>query len=189
MNWTDIEIDILKGIQAIKCQFLDFLMPKISFLGNAGWIWIAAAVLLLLFKKTRKHGITLALGLIMCLVLNNLTLKNLIARQRPFDYDPSIQLIIPKPGEFSFPSGHTLSSFMAATVLWYADKKRFGIPAVAVASLMGFSRLYLQVHYLTDVVGGVVLGIIFGIAAICIVNFIYKKYVLKENSKNGVNAR
>ena len=188
MSFTDFEIGILKGIQQIKCGFLDFLIPKISFLGNGGWIWITAAILLMIFKKTRKQGFTLALGLILCLLLNNLLLKNIIARQRPFDYDPSIRLIIPRPGEYSFPSGHTLTSFMAATVLWSADKKRFGIAALALASLIGFSRLYLQVHYLTDVLGGAVIGIVFGITAIAIINFIYKKYVHKEKTDNGTNA-
>ncbi|MDD4126036.1 MAG: phosphatase PAP2 family protein [Eubacteriales bacterium] len=189
MSFPDFEIGILKAIQSIKCPFLDFIMPKISFLGNSGWIWIAAAAALLCFKKTRKHGITLAFGLIICLLLNNLTLKPLIARDRPFIYDPTIKLIINAPKEYSFPSGHTLSAFMAATVLWHCDKRRFGYAAFIIASLIGFSRLYLQVHYLTDVLGGAVIGVLFGIAAIIIIDIIYKKNFCKEKNDNGTDAR
>ncbi len=189
MNFNDFEISIIKAIQVIKCPFLDYIMPKITSLGNSGWVWIAAAIILLCFKKTRKCGVTLAFGLVMCLLLNNLTLKPLIARERPYVYDPSLELMIKKPGEYSFPSGHTLTSFMSATVLYHYDKRRFGAAALTVAALIGFSRLYLQVHYLTDVLGGAVIGTIFGIAAIYIINIIYKKFIDKESVDHGADAR
>lgn len=164
--FTELELGVLEAIQAIKCGFLDFIVPKISFLGNSGLIWIIAAIALLCFKKTRKWGVTLAVALILCLVLNNLTLKNLVARPRPFQVDTTIQLIIDPPNEYSFPSGHALTGFAAATVLMYYDKKRLGPIAFALAAIIGFTRLYLRVHFPSDVLGGAITGVFFGFLAI-----------------------
>ncbi|MBO4501791.1 MAG: phosphatase PAP2 family protein [Clostridia bacterium] len=172
--FTEFELGVLETIQSIRCGFLDFIIPKISFLGNSGLIWIAAALLLLCFKKTRKWGITLAIALIMCLLLNNLTLKNLVARPRPFQVDTTIQLIISPPNEYSFPSGHALSCFAAATVLLYYDKKRLGPAALILAALIGFTRLYLRVHFPSDVLGGAIIGVFFGFLAIAAAQAAFK---------------
>lgn len=188
MNLNAYEIGILRGIQVLKCPFLDFFMLKITALANGGMVWIAAAAVLFCFQKTRKCAWMLAFGLILCLVLNNLTLKPLFARERPFVYEPSLQIILPKPGEYSFPSGHALSSFMAATVLFYCGRRRFhaaavGVPIFGLAALISFSRLYLMVHYPTDVVFGAVLGALFGLLAIYAVNAAYKLYHKREKTK------
>ncbi len=150
----------------IWCPFLDKVMPIITVLGNGGIFWIALAVALLLFKKTRRVGLGMGIALLMGLLLCNLTLKPLCHRLRPYDYQcdvfgKTISLIIEKPHDFSFPSGHTIASFEGAGVIWLNNKK-WGIAALILASLIAFSRLYLYVHYPTDVLASVVLG--FGLA-------------------------
>ena len=150
---------------AFSCAFMDAVMGFITATGNIGIIWIACAVLMLCFRKTRRTGITLAVALIFTVFLNNLTLKNLFARPRPFQVDPSIVLVIDPPGEFSFPSGHTLSSFAATTVIWHGLGKKHGIPALVWSCLIAFSRLYFRVHYVTDILGGMVIGTAVGALA------------------------
>lgn len=172
----DYDFAILDWISGhFKCAFLDAVMPVISFLGNAGWFWIAAAIVLLITKKYRRVGAAVALALIFGLIVGNLTLKPLIARIRPYDVRPYIELLVSKPSDFSFPSGHTLASFEAATAIMLGDK-RLGIPALILAVLIAFSRLYLYVHYPSDVAAGIVLGVLFGVIATAVVRrFIRKK--------------
>ncbi len=148
------------------CPFLDAVMPVITVLGNGGIFWIILAVALLLFKKTRRVGVGMGIALLMGLLLCNLTLKPLCHRIRPYDYQYDvfgkvIPLIIERPHDFSFPSGHTIASFEAAGVILLSSKK-WGIAALVLASLIAFSRLYLYVHYPTDVLASVLLG--FGLA-------------------------
>lgn len=133
-------------------------MPLISSLGNFGIIWIAITIFLVVNKKYRKTGITMAISLLLCLLIGNITLKPLIARIRPFDVRTQIELLIPRPEDFSFPSGHTMTSFAAATVL-LLNNKRWGIYGLTLASVIAFSRLYLFVHYPSDIVGGMIIGI------------------------------
>lgn len=128
-------------------------------LGNAGAIWIALTVILLIPKKTRKIGCMSALALLGSLIINNLILKNLIARIRPYEIINGLVPLIEKPTDYSFPSGHTGSSFGAACILYRKLPKRFGIPALLLAMLIGFSRLYLGVHYPSDVLFGIISGV------------------------------
>lgn len=162
------DLPILDWIaENLYCDFLDTLMPVITLLGDAGIFWIAVAVVLLFIPKYRKIGLGMGAALIIGLLVCNVTLKPLIARPRPYDYQlehfgKSIQLLIATPHDFSFPSGHTLASFEAATVLLLENRK-MGIPAMILACLIAFSRMYLYVHYPTDVIASVILGTIFGI--------------------------
>ena len=119
---------------------MDFLMPKITLLGNGGAIWILAALILLCTKKYRRQGILLLAGLIAGVLVGNICLKNLIARPRPCWLDSSVQLLIANPTDYSFPSGHTLSSVIGATVLTKTNR-RFGYAAIPLAALIAFSRL------------------------------------------------
>lgn len=170
------DLPILDWIaETLHCDFLDFLMPLITVLGDAGIFWIAVAVILLFLPKYRKIGLGMSAALIIGLLVCNVTLKPLIARPRPYDYQwmhfgKSIELLIAKPHDFSFPSGHTLASFEGATVLFIGNKK-MGIPAMILACLIAFSRMYLYVHYPTDVLVSVVLGIGFGFLG----NYLVKK--------------
>ena len=140
---------------------MDFLMPKITLLGNGGAIWILAVVILLCTKKYRRQGVLLLVGLIAGVLVGNACLKNLIARPRPCWLDSSVQLLIANPTDYSFPSGHALSSVIGATVLTKTNRC-FGYAAIPLAALIAFSRLYLYVHFPSDVLAAAVLGVVIG---------------------------
>ena len=179
------DLPILDWIaEQLWCPALDALMPAITRLGDGGAVWIALAALLLALPKQRKTGLTVALALLLGLLACNLTLKPLVARMRPFDYQlqyfgREISLLVSPPTDFSFPSGHTNASFAAATALLLRSR-RAGIPAMLLAALIAFSRLYLYVHYPTDVLAAVALGAAVAFAANALVN---KGYALYENRK------
>lgn len=161
---NSFDLPVLRWIAAnIANPVLDVIMPVITVLGDAGIFWIALAVLLLCFPKYRRIGLGMGIALIIGLVVCNITLKPIIGRIRPYDYElqqfgNKIHLLIAPLHDGSFPSGHTLASFEAATVLLMNNKK-MGIPAMILAVLIAFSRLYLYVHYPSDVLVSVVLGI------------------------------
>ena len=158
-------MQVLDFIQLnIRNEFLDVLMPVITSLGNGGILWIAIALIFIATKKYRPAGFTMLAALLMHLLVCNIILKPLMARIRPCDINTAVELLIPRPKDYSFPSGHTSASFAAATVILYADR-RMGVPAVILAAAIAFSRLYLYVHYPSDVFGGAVLGIAFGALA------------------------
>ena len=161
------DLPILEWIQAnLQSPFLDKFMPFITAFGNGGIFWIACSVLLMFIPKTRRTGFGMAFALTMGLVVCNMILKPGVARIRPYDLQETlgvtIDLLIKRSHDFSFPSGHTIASFEACTVLMLGNKK-LGIPATVLAILIAFSRLYLYVHYPTDVITSIVLGTIFGI--------------------------
>ncbi len=169
------EIGILDGIQEIfRSPFLDMLMPRITFLGDSGWFWILLALLLLCYRPTRKIGATMGLALIFSLLVVNLTLKPLVARVRPYDTNTLIKLLVEAPLDFSFPSGHSQASFAAASALFYWNKKS-GAAALVLAALIAFSRLYLYVHYPSDVLLGSLLGVLLGLLAYKIMKRLLKR--------------
>lgn len=156
----------------LQCGFLDAVMPVITKLANAGIFWIALAVLMLVIPKHRRTGLAMGIALIMGLIVCNLIMKPVFARIRPYDYQLAhfgrvIPLLIDAQHDFSFPSGHTLASFEAATALTLSNRK-LGIPALILACLIAFSRLYLYVHYPTDVLFSIGMGIAFGFIAHCL---------------------
>ena len=179
---VSFDLPILDWIQEhLQCTFLDKTMPIVTLFGDGGVFWIGVAVLLLFFAKYRKTGFSMGMALVLGLVVCNITLKPLVARIRPYDFQlqefgREITLLISAQHDFSFPSGHTIASFEACTVLLLHDK-RMGIPATVLAILIAFSRLYLYVHYPTDVLVSLVLGIAFGLLGNFLVNLIYKKWV------------
>ena len=144
------------------CPFLDFLMPKITMLGDNGIIWLLAALALLCTKKYRKQGILLIAGLAVGVLVGNVCLKHLIARPRPCWLDESVRLLIENPTDYSFPSGHTLSSVIGATILTKTNRQ-FGYAVIPLAAIIAFSRLYLYVHFPSDVLAAAVLGIVIGV--------------------------
>lgn len=179
------DLPILDWIaENLYCPFLDTVMPLVTKLGDAGIFWIAVAVALLIFPKTRKIGLSMGAALLIGLVVCNLTLKPLLARIRPYDYQleyfgKTITLLIATPHDFSFPSGHTLASFEAAIALTVYNRK-WGIPAIFLAAVIAFSRLYLYVHYPTDVLFSLLISV--GIAFLAC--FLVKKgYALYEAKK------
>ena len=170
LNQLAIHFDLpmLDWIQeTMGSKFLDTVMPIITLLGEAGIFWIAVSVVLMLIPSQRKAGFSAGLALMLGLVICNMILKPVVARIRPYDFQlqyfgREIALLIEAQHDFSFPSGHTIASFEACTVLILADKK-LGIPATLLAILSAFSRLYLYVHYPTDVIASVSLGSLFGL--------------------------
>lgn len=170
-----MELRFLDFLQTIHTPLLDKILAFITSLGNAGIVWIVLAVVLLILPKTRKTGIIVAAALLMDLILCNLILKNLVARVRPYDVNTAIAILIKKPLDFSFPSGHTAASFAAMTALFLAKMKKAWIAALVLAVLIAFSRLYFYVHYPTDVLGGAIVGILSGIIGYAIVEKIDKR--------------
>lgn len=172
-----LEVGILHRLNdIISCDFLDLVMPIVTHLGDAGFIWIVLALILICFKKTRKAGMSMGIALVLGLIIGNLTLKPLVARVRPYDFDTSIMLLIPKESDLSFPSGHTLASFEGAFAL-FLRHRRAGIFAIVLAFMIAFSRLYLMVHYPSDVICGMVLGVILAYVATKITDKISKRYI------------
>lgn len=157
----NLDGEILLQIQQhLRTDLLTPFMKGVTFLGNGGWFWILCAVVLLAIPKTRKTGYAAVLSLIFGVIVTNLLLKNIVARPRPFAEIEALILLIAKPTDFSFPSGHTTASFAVALVMLRMLPKKIGIPAVVLAALVAFSRLYLGVHYPTDVLAGFVVALV-----------------------------
>ena len=157
-----MEIHILDMIQNLRTPIGDVVVPLITRLGDAGIIWIILTVLLLIIPKTRKTGVIMMAALLVDVLLCNVFIKNLVARTRPFDVNTTVQLLVAKPRDYSFPSGHTAASFASVTALYLAGEKKLWKIALVLAVLIAFSRLYLYVHYPTDVLGGIITGAIAG---------------------------
>ena len=133
---------------------------------NAGIACILIVAVFIYFKNLRKVGILMGISLILEFILTNLIIKNWVARIRPYEVIDGLTLIVSKAHDFSFPSGHTGSAFALAVVIFMVMERKYGIIALALASLMGFSRLYVGIHYPSDVLGGIVLGVITSIIAV-----------------------
>ncbi|EOR27542.1 MULTISPECIES: phosphatase PAP2 family protein [Clostridium] len=173
-----IDLRILEIIRTyFSSSFMDSIMVLITKLGDRGLIWIIISVILLVSKKYKRIGITMIVALLLTSIIGEGIIKNIIQRPRVFNSINDIELIIKAPSSYSFPSGHTASSFAAAMVLGYYIKE-YKYLFYFLAFLVAFSRLYLWVHYPSDIVGGMIFGIICGYIAIKIINNI----VTKKNS-------
>ena len=192
MNQMAVAFDlpILDWIQAnLKSDLLDTVMPIITLFGDGGVFWIAIAVLLLCIPKTRKIGLGMGFALLMGLVVCNITLKPLVGRIRPYDLQEQLGVTIPlltdRMHDASFPSGHTIASFEASVVL-LKNNKWMGIPAVILAVLIAFSRLYLYVHYPTDVIFSVFAGILFAFLGDALANKVVTRLPVKRKGRYEV---
>ena len=154
-----MDFSILYALQHLHNAVLDRVMVGITSLGNAGWIWIALTAVFLILPKYRKCGVRMAIALILDLILCNLVLKPLAARPRPCWIDEQVKLLVAAPKDYSFPSGHSAASFAAAVSIFVMHKKE-GAAALILACLIAFSRLYLFVHFPTDVLAGIAVGFI-----------------------------
>lgn len=158
----NIELQILDWLQTIHTPVLDGIFVFLTKLGNAGLIWLVLGGVLLLIPKTRKSGILVLAAILIDVVLCNGILKQVFARIRPCDVNMAVSLLIPRPTDYSFPSGHTAVAFAAVSALLFSGDKVIWKPALALAVLIAFSRLYLYVHYPTDILGGILVGVLAG---------------------------
>lgn len=182
-QFLNFDLRIFEWVQTFNTNaVLTPILKVITTLGEGGIIFIIMALILMATKKYRKAGFAMIIALVVMVICNNLVLKEIFARPRPFnlEYDWWNEIykypeIVSKPSSFSFPSGHTSSAFAAAVaVLWY--NRKIGIPTFIFAAIMGFSRIYVQVHYPTDVIAGAIVGIIYAFIGILIVKLIYPKF-------------
>lgn len=160
------EANIVFWIQEhLRLPFLNPIMENITLLGDSGIFWIILTLFLLAFKKTRRVGLCCAAALIVDVLAVNVILKPLVARTRPYDVLTDIVILTHLPGDFSFPSGHSAASFACAWALMRSlrpERKRWGIAALVLAAVIALSRLYLGVHYPTDVIIGAAIGVAAG---------------------------
>ena len=167
--------------QNIRTPLLTPLMRGVSILGDYGIFWIVLTLILLMFRKTRRAGLCSAAALVLSLVLNNLILKPLVMRTRPYEVIAGLEILTGRPIDFSFPSGHAGASFASATALARTLPRPWGILLLVLAGLIALSRLYVGVHYPTDVLAGVTDGIFLGLlAAWAVRRFLLRKEKLQS---------
>jgi len=174
---NDIELAVLDAIQGLRFPALDFFMKYITHLGDFGFIFVILTALLLSYKKTRTFGVVCATALVFDFLTVNVIIKPLLARERPFISRPDILLLIAKPRDFSFPSGHTASSFAFATAIG-AYSKKYQLWAYVLAAVIAFSRLYLYVHFPSDILAGIAIGLLCGYLA----RLIWRRCLTKHKS-------
>ncbi len=171
IEWFDQTI--LDWFLGIQNPLLTAIMRFFTVIGEGGAVWILLAVLFLCYRKTRKIGVVLSVALILCLFTGNILLKNIVARPRPC-WRVDVPMLIAIPRDYSFPSGHTMSSVAAAVSLFLWDRK-WGIVALVVAILISVSRMYFYVHYPTDVLAGAAIGVLLAFLAHGIVDYWQRK--------------
>jgi len=170
-------------------KFFNTFFKCITFIGDKGYFWILLSLILLIFKKTRKAGILSFIGLGATLLINNLILKNIFDRARPFETHPEFidflkSINLELPDSLSFPSGHAFSSF-CCTIIIFLELKKYWAFLYVPATLIAFSRIFLLVHYPTDVIAGAIIGSLFGLLIFILGNITFTKikaYIIKKKS-------
>ncbi len=166
---VNFEGAILLWIQnVLRTPILTTFFKFITALGDGGYLWLAIAAVLLIPKKTRRVGLMVFLSMGLSHLVNNMLLKKLVARTRPYELIAGLETLVKRPSSFSFPSGHSASSFAAAWVLFRRLPKKYGVPAVVLAAFIAFSRLYVGVHFPTDVLLGALSGALVSYAAVAL---------------------
>ena len=164
--------------EKFRFDWLNPVMKFITSLGDKGVLPIAVIIFFLIFKKTRKVGITAGLSLVLEGILINFVIKKLVGRPRPYEVNEAIEYIIKRLSDYSYPSGHTGCMFAVASVIFLMMPKKASIPAMVIASLVGISRLYVGVHYPTDIIGGFLVGMFTGFVA----KYVVERISLKNKS-------
>ena len=159
----------------VRSELLTPVMKLITHLGDKGLFWIIIAIVMLFFKKTRPLGIMAGIALVFSVLINNVLIKPNVGRIRPYEVVDGLRLLIEKQDDPSFPSGHSGASFAAAVVFLVKGPKKIGIPAIIMAALIAFSRLYVGVHYPTDVICGIITGTFCAIISFMIWSIVEKK--------------
>ncbi len=182
-DWLyELDVNILLFIQEhLRFDFWTPVLKFLTMLGDHGMLWIGVALLLILIKRTRPIGITAGSSLAINALLVNVLIKNIVARTRPYEVIDGLMRLVGEQSDFSFPSGHTSSAFSVAVVMFMLMPKKYGIPALVVATIIAYSRLYVGVHYPSDVLGGFIIGAL--AAVVCVAT--YRK-IGKRNGENFV---
>lgn len=174
-----MEFAILYWLQGLHGPVLDRLMVGITNLGNGGWLWIVLGAVLFFGKRTRRWGAAILFSLLAGFLLGNCFLKNVVGRDRPCWLDQQVALLIASPRDYSFPSGHTLAAFEGAFSVFFYDRRWGGIFLI-LAVAIAFSRLYLFVHFPTDVLAGAIMGILIAAAVHWLLSRIYPEKSPKQ---------
>ncbi len=165
-------IDLIQNLDAsallyiqehLRMAFLNPIMAFFSLLGNSGLVWIALGLILLIPQKTRRHGFEMLICLLVAYLINDWVIKILVERPRPYTVIEGLTILVAPLKSFSFPSGHTNSSFAAAMALTLAFGRK-GAYAYILAVLIALSRCYVGVHYPSDVVAGAIVGTLVSLA-------------------------
>ena len=180
---NDFDFSILNSIQEkFRGNVMDKAVPFITKFGDKGIFWLTCGTVLIFTKKYRKCGVAMISAISGGFVIGNLIIKNAVKRSRPCWISPLSDMLIAVPSDYSFPSGHSTASFAGAVVLFRYNRK-LGIPALALASLVAFSRMYLYAHFPTDVVAGSLLGIAMGTMAVKATEKYTEKRKLRRENK------
>lgn len=178
-----MDFSILYAIQGLRSAWLDNVILAITkVMGSYGQIWLVVALVLLLFRQTRKTGVCVIVSYALIFIVGQFVLKDLIARPRPCHIDETVELLIKRPSSYSCPSTHSGWAFAAAFSIFLSHRKNCkaaGIVAIAAAAVIGFSRLYLFVHFPTDVLFGAVLGVLAAFASVALVDKLASKLAPK----------
>lgn len=185
------DANILLNLQNnVRSDFWDPIMKAITHSVDKGLFWIILTILLLIIPKTRKMGLCSAISLVFSIIICNLLLKNIFARVRPYEVIDGLKCIVKLADDYSFPSGHTSGSFASAVALFLAAERKqkiFAFVGILYAGLVGFTRLYVGIHYPTDVIVAAIVATLFAIPAYLIGSKIYdvlaKKFRKKKKSK------
>ena len=178
---SQLDFGLINALQASRSEFLDGLMIILTFLGSFALPWVIVSLRLLIKPGQRKYGFVILLGMALAMLIGSATLKHIVMRDRPFNDPLGLltvnDLIIPVPADrYSFPSGHALSSFAAATGIFMWDKVG-GLMAYILAAGIALSRVYLYVHFPSDILAGALLGILCAAAAKWIVDKVEKMLI------------
>ena len=177
--YFDWELKFLHFLQSIHNPVLDSIM---LFFTNSGNIIMILILISIVYPKTRRIGIQIYLALFISILIVNCGMKPFIARCRPCWLEPGVKMLIELPHSHSFPSGHSSTFFAMATAVFLSNK-RFGIPTLAVASIVAFSRLYLFAHWPTDVIGGILTGTLSGVLSFLIIDALINIFRKKVKDK------
>lgn len=157
-----MEAAILLGIQEHRNEYLTAFLKPVTHIGDFGLIWIIISLACYFTHRYKAVGIKGLGALAFVLLINNFLLKNLVDRERPFHAVEDLLLLTAEPSGASFPSGHTAGALAAGYIFYKYLPKKYGLPLLVLGLVMGFSRIYVGAHYVTDVLGGIVIGCLCG---------------------------